>query len=122
MRESAPSTGMVPTSGSRPPGARTSTAPTLTTFAASGKSISPRSISSFTLASRRPVPKFSTVDAAVREWNIAREVGDRISVHVGVGGLGNHGLLQTLGQRVRFGSDTKCMYCCTLSDTEMKMI
>src|SRR4051812_32957908 len=49
-----------------------------------------------TLALAAAGPEFSTVDAAVIEWNVARDVGAPISVHVGVGGLGNQGLLTQL--------------------------
>ena len=75
-----------------------------------------------TLALAAAGPEFSSVDAAVREWTIAREVGARISVHVGVGLLGTKGLLQTLGERVPFKDDTTYIHCCTLNDREWRMM
>jgi cytosine/adenosine deaminase-related metal-dependent hydrolase len=75
-----------------------------------------------TLALAAAGPEFAPVDAAVREWTIAREVGARISVHVGVGLLGTKGLLQALGERVPLKDDTTYIHCCTLSDREWRMI
>jgi len=75
-----------------------------------------------TLALAAAGPEFSTVDAAVTEWNIAREVGARISVHVGVGGLGQSGLLAELASRVPLGDDTTYIHACTLSDYEWELI
>jgi 5-methylthioadenosine/S-adenosylhomocysteine deaminase len=75
-----------------------------------------------TLALAAAGPEFSNVDAAEREWKIAREVGARISVHVGVGLLGKQGLLATLASRVPLGPDTTYIHCSTLSDQEWAMI
>jgi 5-methylthioadenosine/S-adenosylhomocysteine deaminase len=75
-----------------------------------------------TLALAAAGPEFSNVDAAVREWTIAREVGARISVHVGVGLLGKKGALQALGEKVKFGPDTTYIHCCTLSNKEWSMM
>lgn len=69
-----------------------------------------------TLALAAAGPEFSNVEAAVREWNIAREVGARISTHVGVGLVGRQGLMQQLAGRVRFGDDTTYIHCATLTD------
>jgi 5-methylthioadenosine/S-adenosylhomocysteine deaminase len=75
-----------------------------------------------TLALAAAGPEFSTVDAAVIEWNQAREVGAPISVHVGVGGLGNQGLLTQLANRVALADDTTYIHTCTLTDSEWQMI
>jgi 5-methylthioadenosine/S-adenosylhomocysteine deaminase len=75
-----------------------------------------------TLALAAAGPEFSNVDAAAREWTIAREVGARISVHVGVGLLGKKGALQALGEKVKFADDTTYIHCCTLSDKEWRMM
>jgi 5-methylthioadenosine/S-adenosylhomocysteine deaminase len=75
-----------------------------------------------TLALAAAGPEFSNVDAAAIEWRVAREVGARISVHVGVGTLGQQGLLQQLAQRVGLGDDTTYIHACTLSDTDWEMI
>ncbi len=75
-----------------------------------------------TLALAAAGPEFSNVEAAAREWGIAREVGARISVHVGVGMLGKKGLLQALSERVAFKDDTTYIHCCTLSDREWRTL
>lgn len=51
-------------------------------------------------------PELAPMDAAVREWNIAREVDARINVHVGFGLLGKRGLLQAPAGRVALANDT----------------
>jgi 5-methylthioadenosine/S-adenosylhomocysteine deaminase len=75
-----------------------------------------------TLALAAAGPEFSTVDAAIIEWNIAREVGARISVHVGVGAGGALGRLNELGDKVPLGDDTTYIHACTLSDEELSEI
>lgn len=75
-----------------------------------------------TLALAASGPEFSTVDAAVTEWNLARDVGVRISTHVGVSVLGRRGLLSALAQRVQLKDDTTYIHCATLPDTEWNMI
>jgi 5-methylthioadenosine/S-adenosylhomocysteine deaminase len=75
-----------------------------------------------TLALAAAGPEFSNVDAAVIEWNIAREVGARITTHVGVGAPGQAGLLAALASRVPLGDDTTYIHACTLSDAEWQLI
>jgi 5-methylthioadenosine/S-adenosylhomocysteine deaminase len=75
-----------------------------------------------TLALAAAGPEFSNVDAAALEWQIARDVGARISVHVGVGTLGQQGLLQQLASRVGLGDDTTYIHACTLSDADWQSI
>jgi 5-methylthioadenosine/S-adenosylhomocysteine deaminase len=75
-----------------------------------------------TLALAAAGPEFSNVDAAVIEWNQAREVAAPISVHVGVGALGTQGLLAQLATRVALADDTTYIHSCTLSDGEWQMI
>jgi 5-methylthioadenosine/S-adenosylhomocysteine deaminase len=75
-----------------------------------------------TLALAAAGPEFSNVAAATLEWNVARDVGAPISVHVGVGGLGQLGLLQQLSTQVELGDDTTYIHACTLSDAEWQLI
>lgn len=75
-----------------------------------------------TLAIAAAGPEFSSVEAAAREWAIAREVGARISVHVGVGMLGRQGKLQALADKVPLRDDTTYIHCCTLNDEEWRRI
>lgn len=75
-----------------------------------------------TLALAAAGPEFSNVDAAVIEWNLAREVGVPITTHVGVGQPGGAGLLTQLHNLVGLGDDTTYIHACTLLDSEFDLI
>ena len=77
-----------------------------------------------TLALAAAGPEFSLlgVRSSLIEWNIAREVGARISVHVGVGKQSDARGLQQMGRMGLLKNDTTYIHCCTLNDIEMKMI
>ena len=77
-----------------------------------------------TLALAAAGPEFSLrgVESAREEWKIAREVGARISVHVGVGKQANFRGLTAMGNEGLLKNDTTYIHCCTLNHTEMKMI
>jgi cytosine/adenosine deaminase-related metal-dependent hydrolase len=75
-----------------------------------------------TLALAAAGPEFAPVDAAALEWGRARDVGARISVHVGVGSLGQQGFLQQLSTLVPLADDTTYIHACTLSDAEWDLI
>jgi 5-methylthioadenosine/S-adenosylhomocysteine deaminase len=55
-------------------------------------------------------------------FKAARDVGARISIHVGVGEFGRSGLLEKLNVQNALKSDTTYIHCCTLNDTEWKLI
>jgi cytosine/adenosine deaminase-related metal-dependent hydrolase len=55
-------------------------------------------------------------------FRAGREVGARISIHVGVGEFGRGGLLEKLNAQQALKSDTTYIHCCTLNDTEWKLI
>lgn len=63
----------------------------------------------------------SPPDRVADAWAVAREVGAPITIHVGVGNVLT-GLVQKLGDQGLLKSDTTYVHCCTLSDTEFKMI
>ena len=70
---------------------------------------------------------FGSVPQAVTEWRTAREVGARITTHIGVG-HGGGGYLQQIanalaadGQR-GLGDDTTYVHACTLTDRELDAI
>jgi len=77
-----------------------------------------------TLALAAAGPEFSLrgVDSAREEWKIAREVGARISVHVGVGKQANFRGLTTMANEGLLKEDTTYIHCCTLDEFERKMI
>jgi len=55
-------------------------------------------------------------------FKAARDVGARITIHVGVGPGGRNGLLEKLNAEKALGADTTYVHCCTLNDTEWKLI
>jgi 5-methylthioadenosine/S-adenosylhomocysteine deaminase len=55
-------------------------------------------------------------------WKAARDVGARITIHVGVGESGRSGLLEKLNAEKALRDDTTYIHCCTLNDTEWKLI
>ncbi|MCL4396239.1 MAG: amidohydrolase family protein [Chloroflexi bacterium] len=75
-----------------------------------------------TLAIAPPGPEFTPFDVAKSQWAVAREVGARITVHVGVGTSGQHGKLGEMGRAKLLGPDTTYIHCTTLSDEEIQMI
>jgi cytosine/adenosine deaminase-related metal-dependent hydrolase len=75
-----------------------------------------------TLALAPRGPEFTTFDVSKYDWELAREVGVRISVHVGVGMAGKQGRLAQFGRAGMLGPDTTYIHCCTLSDDELQMI
>jgi 5-methylthioadenosine/S-adenosylhomocysteine deaminase len=75
-----------------------------------------------TLALAPRGPEFTTFDVAKHDWELARELAVRISVHVGVGMAGKLGKLGAMGRAGLLGPDTTYIHCCTLSDQELQMI
>ncbi len=59
-------------------------------------------------------------DKVAASWATARDVGARISVHVGT--LGKAGFLEGFGRKGLLKSDTTYVHCNALNDTEWKMI
>ncbi len=60
-------------------------------------------------------------DRVAEAWAVARDVDAPITIHVGVGNALT-GLVQKLGDKGVLKADTTYVHCCTLSDTEFKMI
>jgi cytosine/adenosine deaminase-related metal-dependent hydrolase len=67
-------------------------------------------------------PEFTTFEEAKAQWALARELGARITVHVGVGTAGKQGKLARMGKEGLLKEDTMYIHCTTLSDEELKMI
>ena len=61
-------------------------------------------------------------EATVSQFKAAREVGARISIHVGVGEFGRSALLEKVNALGGLKDDTTYIHCCTLNDTEWKLI
>ena len=75
-----------------------------------------------TLAVAPRGPEFTTMEVARHDWALAREVGARITVHVGVGENGFSGGVRQMYEEGLLGPDTTYIHCCTLSDDELKAI
>jgi cytosine/adenosine deaminase-related metal-dependent hydrolase len=55
-------------------------------------------------------------------WKLARDVGARISIHVGVGEFGRSAFLEKMHAVAPLKDDTTYIHCCTLNDNEWKLI
>ena len=63
-----------------------------------------------------------TPEATLSQFKAARDVGARITIHVGVGEFGRNALLEKLNAERGLKDDTTYIHCCTLNDTEWKLI
>jgi 5-methylthioadenosine/S-adenosylhomocysteine deaminase len=61
-------------------------------------------------------------EAAVAQFKAARDVGARISIHVGVGEFGRSAFIEKVNALNGLKDDTTYIHCCTLNDTEWKLI
>lgn len=75
-----------------------------------------------TFAIAPPGPEFTPFDVAKAQWELARELDARITVHVGVGTAGMHGKLGEMGKAGLLRNDTTYIHCTTLTDDEIRMI
>jgi len=75
-----------------------------------------------TLALAPAGPEFTPLAVAEAQWALARELGARITVHVGVGTAGQQGKLGEMGRKGLLKDDTTYIHCTTLSDDEIGMI
>src|SRR5690606_37991702 len=68
-------------------------------------------------------PGFCVDDVVRTEWNLARDLGIPITVHVGMGRLaGRFGMIKKLHQMVLRGSDTTYIHCCYFSEEEWQLV
>ncbi len=63
-----------------------------------------------------------TPEATLSQFKAARDVGARITIHVGVGEFGRNALLEKLNAEKGLKDDTTYIHCCTLNETEWKLI
>jgi cytosine/adenosine deaminase-related metal-dependent hydrolase len=75
-----------------------------------------------TLAFAARGPQYTLPDATVADWELARELGVRISVHAGDGEWGKHGGVAWMHERGYTGPEVTYVHCNTLSDEELRMI
>lgn len=67
-------------------------------------------------------PEFTEFEVSKSHWKLARDVGARISVHVGVGTFGQRHKLSEFGNAGLLMDDTTYIHCTTLTDEEIQMI
>ena len=67
-------------------------------------------------------PERVSAEESAAEWDLARRLDLRISVHVGVGERGGRGRLDELGRTGILGDDTTYVHCNRLTDPEIAMI
>src|SRR5690606_33805548 len=68
-------------------------------------------------------PGFCMDDVVRTEWNLARELGIPITVHVAMGRLaGRFGMVKKLNDMGLLGSDTTYIHCCYFSEEEWQMV
>lgn len=63
-----------------------------------------------------------TPEVILKTWKAARDVGAPITIHVGVGAFGRNALLEKIHAIEPLRADTTYIHCCTLNDTEWKLI
>lgn len=67
-------------------------------------------------------PEFTEFEVSKSHWKLARDVGARISVHVGVGTFGKKHKLGEFGEAGLMADDTTYIHCTTLADDEIQWI
>ena len=76
-----------------------------------------------TLAMGTRGPGFCTPEVVKHDWELARDVGAPISVHVGMGPYaGRFSMVKQLDELGLLGSDTTYIHCNYLSDEEFRLI
>ena len=75
-----------------------------------------------TLAFAARGPQFTPGRTAIDDWLLARELGLRITVHVGDGEWGRSGPIRVLHEHGLLGPDVTYVHCCTLGDDELELI
>jgi cytosine/adenosine deaminase-related metal-dependent hydrolase len=66
---------------------------------------------------------FCNNDVVATEWNMARELGIPITVHVAMGRLaGRFGMIKALSEMGLLGPDTTYIHCCYFSDEEWRLV
>jgi len=75
-----------------------------------------------TLAMALRGPQFATKEATLQDYRLAKEVGTRITVHVGDGEWGKSRPIEWLRDNDLLADDVTYVHCNTLGDDELQMI
>jgi 5-methylthioadenosine/S-adenosylhomocysteine deaminase len=76
-----------------------------------------------TLALAARGPEFSTMDVVEHDVRLARELGIRTTMHIGLGQAGaRNRAIEKMHHRHLLGPDLTCLHCCTSGDDEFKLL
>src|SRR6185295_19371434 len=67
-------------------------------------------------------PEFTSFEVVKAQWELARELDARITVHVGVGRAGRQGKVGQIGKVGVVKNDKTYVHCTTLGDDDIKLI
>ncbi|HEX3736167.1 MAG TPA: amidohydrolase family protein [Solirubrobacterales bacterium] len=67
-------------------------------------------------------PDLATMEACRHDWRLSRELGLRITVHVGNGEFTREGSIVALDREGLLGPDTTYVHCNTLSEEELRLL
>src|SRR5215217_1427878 len=67
-------------------------------------------------------PTYCSNEVVRAEWELAREVGIPITIHVAMHSAGRFGMVKQLGDLGLLGPDTTYIHCCYLSDEEWRLV
>jgi 5-methylthioadenosine/S-adenosylhomocysteine deaminase len=67
-------------------------------------------------------PQFATRETTLLDYELAREIGSRITVHVGDGEFGKSRPVEWMNEEGLLGEDVTYVHCNMLGDDELKMI
>jgi cytosine/adenosine deaminase-related metal-dependent hydrolase len=67
-------------------------------------------------------PQFATRETTLVDYKLAREIGSRITVHVGDGEFGKSRPVEWMNEEGLLGEDVTYVHCNMLGDDELKMI
>jgi cytosine/adenosine deaminase-related metal-dependent hydrolase len=76
-----------------------------------------------TLAMAARGPEFCTMEVVEHDVKLARELGLRITMHIGMGEAGaRNRAIARMHERHLLGPDLTCLHCCTSGDDEFKLL
>jgi len=76
-----------------------------------------------TMAMAARGPEFSTIEVVEHDVGLARELGLRVTIHIGLGNNGpKYRGIERMHQRGLLGPDLTFVHCCTSGDHELKLL
>jgi 5-methylthioadenosine/S-adenosylhomocysteine deaminase len=75
-----------------------------------------------TLAFAARGPEMATMDVTKQDFRLARELGLRTTMHVGIRGMGEHRAIERMDEEGLLGSDVTLIHLCECSDQELAMM